>query len=263
VKSPKIRIKEHKMELKDKVAIVTGAGKGIGLEICKQFVAQGAVVLLNDIDKSLCLTEAKKLGENCIPVPGDAGDIDFIDYMVNRAVNDFSRLDIVIANAGITSFGDFSTYSPNNFNELMQLNLAGSFFLTQKASTQMKKQAEGGSIVLMSSVTGLRAFKDLSAYGMSKAALSMLAKSLVLEFKGFPININAIAPGATLTERTLENPDYNSSWSQLIPRGRAATVQDIANTVLFLVSEKAKYITGQTLTVDGGLTVTCPQPDKA
>jgi glucose 1-dehydrogenase len=176
-------------------------------------------------------------------------------------VINYGKLDIVIANAGITLFGDFFTYSPESFQTVMKVNLAGSFFLAQRAAIQMKKQKDGGSILFTSSVTGHQAHKNLAAYGMSKAALEMLAKNLVIELSPYRINVNAMAPGATLTERTRQDPTYENIWSRITPMGRPARVQDIADAALFLVSEKAKHITGQTLIVDGGWSSISPSPD--
>src|SRR5690606_26561376 len=110
------------------------------------------------------------------------------------------------------------------------------------------------------SVTGHQAHKNLAAYGMSKAALEMLAKNLVLELSPLKININTIAPGATLTERTLQDPDYAKVWQKLTPMGRPASVSDIANAALFMVSDGAKHITGQSLIIDGGWTSISPSP---
>jgi NAD(P)-dependent dehydrogenase (short-subunit alcohol dehydrogenase family) len=180
--------------------------------------------------------------------------------MIDDAVNQFGKIDIVIANAGITLFGDFFTYSPESFSRVLQVNLGGTFFLAQAAANQMRKQPAGGSLLFTSSVTGHQAHKDLGVYGMTKAALEMLAKNLVIEVSKYKINVNTIAPGATLTERTLNDPDYEKTWSSLTPMGRPATVEDVANAALFLVSDEAKHITGQSLIVDGGWTCISPSP---
>ncbi len=252
------------MSFKNKTAVVTGAGQGIGFEICSNLAKEGANVILNDIDQRLATNAAKNISDktngNCIAVAGDSGGINFIQEMVDIAVTQFGQLDIVIANAGITLFGDFFTYPPESFFRVMQVNLGGTFFLAQAAANQMKKQSSGGSLLFTSSVTGHQAHKNLAAYGMSKAALEMLAKNLVIELSQYKINVNTIAPGATLTERTSDDPGYSKIWSEITPMRRPATVLDIADTALFLVSDKAKHITGQSIIVDGGWTCISPSP---
>jgi 3-oxoacyl-[acyl-carrier protein] reductase len=247
----------------DHVAIVTGAGQGIGFEICRQLALQGAAVLLNDIDETLTNFSVEKIkaeGGNCIGLAGDASDLGFINKMVEQAVNNFGKLTIAIANAGITLFADFFDYTSHSFNKVMQLNLSGSFFLAQAAAKQMKQQASGGSILFMSSVVGHQAHKNLAAYAITKAGLEMLAKNLVIELSPYNINVNAIAPGATLTERTLEDKEYTNTWSRITPLGKPATTNDIANAALFLVSPDSRHITGQSLIIDGGWTSVSPSP---
>ena len=247
----------------NQVVIVTGAGQGIGFEICRKLALQGASVLLNDIDDKLTSSAADKIkseGGNCIGLHGDAGNVSFINELVKKAVDEFGQLNIVIANAGITLFADFFDYTPDSFNKVMQLNLAGSFFLAQAAAKHMKNQGTGGSILFMSSVVGHQAHKNLAAYAITKAGLEMLAKNLVIELSPYQITINAIAPGATLTERTLDDKEYEKTWSRITPIGKPATTSDIANAVLFLVSSNAKHITGQSLIIDGGWTSVSPSP---
>lgn len=256
-------MKKQEQDFTGKTAIVTGAGQGIGFEICKQLAAQGATVFLNDIDAKLATKaslQIRKQQGNCFAYPGDSSNISVIQHVMAEAVNKCGSVDIVIANAGITLFGDFFTYPESSLMKVLQVNLAGTFFLAQAAANQMKKQPSGGSILFTSSVTGHQAHKDLAAYGMSKAALEMLAKSLVLELSPFQININTIVPGATLTERTTDNPRYKEQWSEITPMGRPAYTIDIADAALFLVSDKAKHITGQSLVVDGGWTAISPPP---
>ena len=144
--------------------------------------------------------------------------------------------------------------------EVTRVNQAGTFFLTQAAARVMKEQESGGSILLTSSVTAHQSHENLAAYAMSKAALEMLAKNLVLELAPYKIRINTIAPGATLTERTTSDPDYASTWSRLTPLGRPASVGDIAEAAIFLLSDGARHITGQTLIIDGGWTSISPSP---
>jgi len=251
------------LKFSDQSAIVTGAGQGIGFEISRQLAAQGASVLLNDIDEKLTASAVNKIkakGGNCVGLSGDAGDVSFIKEMVKQTVNQFGQINIAIANAGITLYADFFDYTPDAFNKVMQLNLAGSFFLAQETAKQMKKQTSGGSILFMSSVVGHQAHKNLAAYAITKAGLEMLAKNLVVELSPYNINVNAIAPGATLTERTLEDMEYTNTWSRITPLGKPATTDDIANAALFLVSTQSRHITGQSLIIDGGWTSVSPSP---
>jgi len=254
----------------NQVAIVTGAGQGIGFEIARQLSHLGAAVVLNDADADLAdEAVAAIVGEGgaCVALAGDASDEAVINLMIQAAVNNYGQLTIAVANAGITLFGDFFDYPATDLRRVLDVNLAGSFLLTQAAARQMRAQAtggrrSGGRILLMSSVVGHQAHQNLAAYAMTKAGLEMLAKNLVLELSPHQITINTVAPGATLTERTLqEDPTYARVWSAITPMGRPALREDIAHAALFLLSPFSGHITGQSLVVDGGWTSVSPLPD--
>lgn len=249
---------------KDPVALVTGAGVGIGFEIVLLLASKGYKITLNDIDDAVTSKACEKINASfpasCKGCSGDVSDPDFIQKLVQFTVEEFGTIDVAVANAGITVFGEFLTYKAADFHKVVQLNLAGTFFLAQQAALQMIKQNTGGSLLFMSSVTGHQAHKNLAAYGMSKAALEMLAKTLVVELSPYKINVNAVAPGATMTERTASEEDYEKTWSAITPMGRPAFPKDIAEAVAFLVSPAARHITGQSLVIDGGWTSTSPSP---
>lgn len=249
----------------NQVAIVTGAGQGIGFEIARQLAQQGAGVILNDADPEMAANSAmtiRNAGGECIAFAGDVSQPEIIEGMVEEAIRCFGKLTITVANAGITLFGDFFEYPLENLRKVLDLNLVGSFLLTQASARQMRAQKTGGRILLMSSVVGHQAHQFLGAYAMSKAGLEMLAKNLVIELSPFGITINTVAPGATLTERTLaEDPTYPKTWAAITPMGRPAICEDIANAALFLLSPHSGHITGQSLVVDGGWTSVSPLPD--
>jgi 3-oxoacyl-[acyl-carrier protein] reductase len=241
----------------NQVAIVTGAGIGIGFEVARQLALQGAKVVLNDIDVQVTKSAIQKIkaeGGVCEAFGGDISDMPTIEGIVHFAVETFGKLDILIANAGITTYGSFLEYEPESMQKLLKVNLFGTFFLAQAAAKQMILQRHGGSILLTGSVTGHSAHPDLAAYGMTKAGIDQLAKNLVIDLAPHHININTIVPGATLTERTLEDENYIKTWSKITPSNRPATTADIAHAALFLVSPFSRQIMGQNLVIDGGWT---------
>ena len=248
-----------------RTVIVTGAAIGIGYGICEGFLQAGANVMLNDVDKQAAAGAAASLAENyperISSYAGDVSNMTTVQGLVDAAIEHFGGLDVVVANAGITLFQPFLETTPDAFDKVMAVNLKGSYFLAQAATPVMQKQ-QRGRIILMSSCVGALALEGLSVYSMTKAALRMLAKSLALELGQSGITVNAIAPGATLTERTRQElPDYAGSWGTLLPSNRVGTPEDIAAAALFLASDAAKQITGTTLEVDGGWTSLGAEPN--
>lgn len=252
----------------NKVVVVTGAGTSIGFEIAQQLVNEGAYVVINDLDQIVALSAENSLNQqasgHCKACVGDASSVDFCYTLVDFAVKGFGKIDAIVANAGITLFGNFLDFSEDSFQKVMNLNLQGSFFLTQAFAKQIRRQGTKGNVLLMSSNIGYQAVPNLTAYAMTKAAIKMLARNLVTELSPLGIRINALAPGATLTDRTAqEGKNYAKMWADVIPLGKIALPSDIAKTALFLLSDDANHITGQTLLVDGGWETQSPLPVDA
>jgi glucose 1-dehydrogenase len=256
----------------DKAVVVTGAGVGIGYEICRQFALEGAVVALNDINPAIAGESAAKINdelgrEAVYSYAFDVADVEAIRSMFADFARKAGRLDVAVANAGLTNFGEFLTYTPEAFDRLTSVNLRGSYFTAQAAALIMIEKQISGRIVLMSSVTGGQAFLNLGAYGITKAGIRHMAKVLGLELGKYDITVNAISPGLIITERTVQDdPNAEANWAAVTPTGRTGHVEDIAAAALFLASPEARHITGQTLEVDGGWTLvsTIPaaHPDK-
>jgi 3-oxoacyl-[acyl-carrier protein] reductase len=232
--------------------IVTGAGQGIGHQIGLQLMEEGHLVVVNDIDPSLLSGPYVKAGDVSSP--------QFIKELVAFAQTLPGELAGCVCNAGITTFGSFWDYNPESMKSLLDLNIQGTFFLIQEVAKAIRSSSNSGSIVVTSSVTGHQAHPDLAAYGMTKAALNQLVQNLVIDLSPVQIRINAVSPGATMTERTEKDANYFKEWSRLTPLGKPADVADIAEAVCFFLSDKAKHITGQTLIVDGGWTSVSPPP---
>lgn len=248
-----------------RAAVVTGAGQGIGREIARQLALGGASVLLNDREEALAAEAARAIaaeGGVALAAGGDVADPGVTRGLVERAVAAFGRLDVAVANAGITMHRDFLDYRPEDLDRLLAVNLRGSFFLAQAAALRFREQGTPGRILFLSSVTGHMAIRQMAPYGMTKAALEALARNLSLEVAPLGITVNAVAPGATLTPRTVADEGYEEGWAEATPDGRAATTADVAAAALFLLSDAAAHVTGQSLVVDGGWTARGAVPTR-
>ncbi|WP_435354893.1 3-oxoacyl-[acyl-carrier-protein] reductase [Emticicia sp. SJ17W-69] len=243
--------------LENKIALVTGASRGIGREIAKKFAEQGANVAftyLSSIEKGQALEE--ELAAYGIKAKGyrsDASDYASAEQLVVDVIADFGTLDILVNNAGITRDTLLMRMSEEQWDEIMRVNLKSVFNLT-KAATKPMMRAKNGSIINMTSVVGLMGNAGQSNYSASKAGIIGFTKSIAKELGSRNIRSNAIAPGFIETEMTGElNEKALEDWLKNIPLKRAGQGEDVANACVFLGSDMSKYITGQVLQVDGGM----------
>ncbi len=256
------------MRFENKTVFVTGAGQGIGCGICRAFAQHGAHVALNDYDADLARRAASTINDEIgaarvTAFPGDAADVNTTTSAINAFADQHGGLDIVVANAGITRYMPFLESTPDVFDRITAVNLRGTYFTAQAAAKRMIAAGRGGRILLTSSVVGQQAFPNFSIYSMTKAGIQMMAKSLALELGSYGITVNAISPGATLTERVVrEDPHYEHNWSQVSASGRVGYVEDVVAAVLFLASPEARQITGQNLFIDGGWVIQSPLPQE-
>jgi glucose 1-dehydrogenase len=251
---------------KDKRVFVTGAACGIGYEICRQFARSGAIVGLNSLRPERAEQAAMKLnidiGEERVSAwAGNISDVNLIQSSIAEFSNQNGGLDVFVANAGITIMEPFKKINVENFDKITGVNMRGTFFSVQAAAKEMIDNGIKGRIILMSSVCGVQSHRNTSAYAMTKAAIIQLGKCLAEELGEHSITVNVVAPGATLCERTMEDPDYASGWSSVTPGQTVGTPEDVAHTTLFLANDRSSHITGETIMVDGGWTVTSPLPE--
>jgi 3-oxoacyl-[acyl-carrier protein] reductase len=243
--------------LQNKVALVTGASRGIGREIAKKFASQGANVAftyLSSIEKGQALeAELAAFGIKAKGYRSDAADFASAEQLVVDVVADFGTLDILVNNAGITRDTLLMRMSEEHWDEVLRVNLKSVFNLT-KAATKPMMRAKNGSIINMTSVVGLMGNAGQANYSASKAGIIGFTKSIAKELGSRNIRSNAIAPGFIETEMTGEfNEKALEDWLKNIPLRRAGQGEDVANACVFLASDMSKYITGQTLQVDGGM----------
>jgi 3-oxoacyl-[acyl-carrier protein] reductase len=243
--------------LSGKIALVTGASKGIGRGIAFKLAQAGAHVAftyLSSVEKGLALeTELAALGVKAKGYRSDASDFKAADELITAVVADFGKLDIVVNNAGITKDNLLMRMTEENFNDVIKTNLKSVFNITKACQRPMLKQ-RSGSIINISSVVGVKGNAGQANYAASKAGIIGFTKSIALELGSRSIRCNAIAPGFIETEMTdALPPETVKQWRESIPLKRGGTPEDVANAVLFLASDMSAYVTGQVLHVDGGM----------
>lgn len=242
------------MENKNQVAIVTGAAKGIGKGIALALAKEGIKVVVSDLKVEECqvvVEEIKALGGEASAVACDVSKKEDVDAMVAKAVSEFGSLNIMVNNAGIFPFVPFMDMSEENWDQVIDVNLK-SIFLTSQAAA--KVMPEGGKIVNISSIAAYVGFSGLTHYCASKGGVNGMIRALAIELAPKKINVNNVAPGAIETPGATgaQTEEMKKGTISVIPAGRMGLPEDIANAVVFLASDKADYITGQTLVVDGG-----------
>lgn len=247
------------MRLKDKVAVVTGSGRGIGEGIALRFAEEGAKIVVNDVDEANANAVVKKikdLGSDAVAVIGSVASREVVQKMVDTAVNVFGKIDIMVNNAGITRDVILHKMTDEQWNEVIAVNLTGVFYGIQIAARVMRERGYG-KIINISSTSALGNAGQLN-YSASKAGVIGMTKTAAKELGPKGVNVNAIAPGMIWTDMMKSMPpqviqQMDAMLPYLVPMNRKGTPQDVANLALFLASDESSFITGQVIFCDGGM----------
>ena len=238
-----------------KVALITGAARGIGLATAKRFLAEGFRVALLDIEGELLKAAIADIAdlENTLALHCDVSDAKGIAAAIETVSKRFGRLDALVNNAGVAVFASVMETSDADWSRIMEVNLTGPFLCTKAAAPVMREQG-GGAIVNVTSISAVRASTLRSAYGTSKAGLAHLTKQLAVELASLGIRVNAVAPGPveTAMAKAVHTPEIRADYHDAIPLNRYGLEEELAEAIFFLCSDRASYITGQILAVDGG-----------
>ncbi|HEX6118052.1 MAG TPA: SDR family oxidoreductase [Dongiaceae bacterium] len=243
------------MRLKDRVALVIGAARGIGAGIAARFVEEGAKIVLADRADSAGAATAARLGGHFVPV--DVAEKADVERAVAAVLERHRRLDILVQNAGIYPWTLIENIEPEEWDSVLAVNLKGTYLAARAALAPMKVQGYG-RMIFTSSITGPRVTSPGHGhYSASKAGINGFIKAAALEFAGYGVTVNGVEPGNILTEGVQEGRSaaFIKSMADMVPLGRLGTPRDVANSVLFLASDDAAYITGTTIIVDGGQTL--------
>ena len=251
-------------ELTDKVAVITGSTRGIGRSIAERMAEAGAKVVISSRNPEPCAEVAEAIrrsGGEAIASPCNISHRDQLEHLVSQTLAEWGRLDILVCNAAVNPYyGPMAEMPDSAYEKIMNSNVRSNFWLCNLAAPHMAEMG-GGSIIIVSSIGGNQGSATLAVYGMSKAADSSLVKSLAVEWGPKGIRANCIAPGLIKTDfsRALwENPKLLEGVEKSTPVRRIGLPDDVGGVAVFLASPAAAYVTGQTLVVDGGLTITEP-----
>jgi NAD(P)-dependent dehydrogenase (short-subunit alcohol dehydrogenase family) len=238
-----------------KVALVTGAARGIGLATAKRFLAEGWRVALLDIECQLLHDAVAGLArpESTLALCCDVSDAKAVAAAIDQVGSRFGRLDALVNNAGVAVFAPLLETSDEDWSRVLAVNLTGPF-LCAKAAAPLMRDHGGGAIVNITSISAVRASTLRSAYGTSKAGLAHLTKQLAVELAALGIRVNAVAPGPvdTAMAKAVHTPDIRADYHDAIPLNRYGSEEELAEAIFFLSCERSSYITGQILAVDGG-----------
>ncbi len=240
-----------------KSAVVTGAAKGIGRATAELFAREGARLVINDVEEAdLKGLEGRLGGEGAevVAVVGDVAAVEDARRMVGAAVESFGRLDVLVANAGVIPLNNIVDATPEDWDHVMAVDGRGMFLTCKFAVEAMLKQENpGGSIVCLSSISGLAGQAEQSTYGPAKFVASGITKHLAVEWAARGIRVNAVAPGTITTEAVAQLPEeYKAPMKEAHPIGRLGEPSEVASAILFLASDEASFVTGAILPVDGG-----------
>ena len=244
------------MRLKDKVALITGGARGIGQAIAMAFAKEGADIVVADVNLEIAqktASEIENLGRKALALEMDVTNYDKVEEGINKILDKMGKVDILVNNAGITKDNLLLRMSSGDWDAVINVNLKGTFNCIKAVSRPMIKQ-RSGRIISIASIIGLMGNPGQANYAASKAGIIALTKTVAKELASRNVNANAVAPGFIQTEMTAKLPeDIKKKMLEAIPLAKLGTPQDVANTCLFLASDESSYITGQVITIDGGM----------